>query len=74
MMQPFASKFGPFEKVDFSKINQSLYSTTFLAYAGRSQFCPNCMLSDHTQEEFALTPVSRHGREPIREWHQRSPE
>ena len=70
----FRQQISSIEKADFSKINQSLYSTTFLAYAGRSQFCPNCMLSDHTQEECALTPVPRHGREPIRERQQRSPE
>ena len=68
----FRQQISYIEKVDFSKINQSLYSTMFLAYAGRSQFYPNCMFSDHTHEECAFTPVPRHGREPIRERHQRS--
>jgi hypothetical protein len=27
------------EGTDFSKINQSLHTTTFLAYGGRGQFC-----------------------------------
>ena len=31
------------ERADFSKINQSLYSTTFLAYAGTTQIvCCQC--------------------------------
>ncbi len=40
----------------FSKINRSLYSTTFLAYGGRGQCCTPCMLSDHPTEEHALHP------------------
>ena len=44
------------ESMDFSKINQGLYATTFLAYGGKGQFCQNCMLSDHTLEECALHP------------------
>ena len=44
------------ERVDFSRINQSLYATTFLAYGGRGQFCTTCMQPDHTAEECALHP------------------
>ena len=44
------------DKVDFSRINQSLYATTFLAYGGRGQFCTTCMQPDHTAEECALHP------------------
>ena len=71
----FRQQISSIEQADFSKINQSLYSTTFLAYGGRSQFCPNCMLSDHTQEECALATTSRQGRDLIRDRQQRrSPE
>ena len=44
------------ESTDFSKINQGMYATTFLAYGGRGQSCLSCMLSDHTSEECALHP------------------
>ena len=44
------------EATDFSKINQGLYTTTFLAYGGKGQFCQSCMLSDHTLEECAFHP------------------
>ena len=44
------------ESMDFGKINQGLYATTFLAYGGKGQFCQCCMLSDHTVEECALHP------------------
>ena len=58
----WGSRLGPafrqsFDTVDFSKINQSLYATTFLAYGGgRQKFCPDCMMADHSQEECALNP------------------
>ena len=42
------------DNADFSRLNQSLYATTFLAYGNRKQSCPNCMLSDHTVQECAL--------------------
>jgi hypothetical protein len=42
---------------DFASLNQSLYSTTFLAYGGRGKFCGTCMMSDHAQEECALNPT-----------------
>jgi hypothetical protein len=29
---------------DFASLNQSLYSTTFLAYGGRGKFCGTCMV------------------------------
>ena len=52
----FRQQITSLEATDFSKINQSLYSTTFLAYGGRGQFCPHCLSSDHGQEECALHP------------------
>ena len=39
---------------DFSRLNQALYATIFLAYGNRKQSCPNCMLPDHTGPECAL--------------------
>lgn len=51
----FRQQIKSFEAVDFSKINQSLYSTTILAFSGgRQKFCSVCMLTDHTQEECGL--------------------
>lgn len=44
------------ETTDFSRINQGLYTTTFLAYGGKGQFCQSCMMSDHNHEECALHP------------------
>ena len=52
----FRQHVSSLESTDFSRINQGLYSTTFLAYRGKGQFCQNCMLSDHSQEECALNP------------------
>ncbi len=53
----FRQQIRSFETVDFSRINQSLYSTTFLAYgSGRTRFCPDCMMADHAREECALNP------------------
>ena len=52
----FRQQITSLERVDFSKVNQSLYSTTFLAYGGRGQFCTHCMLSDHSSDECALHP------------------
>ena len=41
----------------FETANQSLYSTTFLAYGGgRAKFCTDCMMADHSKEECALHP------------------
>ena len=42
------------DNADFSRLNQALYATTFLAYGNRRQSCPNCMLPDHTGQECAL--------------------
>ena len=39
-----------------SRLDQSLYSTTFLAFGGGGQFCSRCLLADHTQEDRALNP------------------
>ena len=52
----FRQQITSFDAVDFSKINQSLYSTTFLAYGAGAKFCPECMMADHSQEECALHP------------------
>ena len=52
----FRQQMTSFEAVDFSKINQSLYSTTFLAQRGRGKFCSICTASDHSLEECALKP------------------
>ena len=37
-------------------VNQSLYSTTFLAFGGRGLFCTRCLMADHSQEDCALHP------------------
>ena len=42
------------DNADFSRLNQTLYATTFLAHRNRRQSCPNCMLPDHTWQECAL--------------------
>ena len=52
----FCQQISSLESADFSKVNQSLYTTTFLAYGGRGQFCVRCMASNHAQEECALHP------------------
>ena len=50
----FRQQITSFDAVDFLKINQSLYSTTYLAYGAGAKFCPECMMADHSQEECAL--------------------
>ena len=52
----FRQHISSLESTDFSRINQGLYSTTFLAYGGKGQFCQSCMSSDHTHDECALHP------------------
>ena len=52
----FRQQIPSLEAADFSRINQGLYSTTFLAYGGKGQFCTRCMMSDHSREECALHP------------------
>ena len=52
----FRQQLSSVEAADFSKINQSLYTTTFLAYGGRGLYCPHCLASDHAQEDCALHP------------------
>ena len=44
------------ETFDFAKINQSLYATTCLQYAGAVRACPLCGLGDHSEGECALRP------------------
>ena len=51
----FRQQVRSFDSVDFSKVNQSLYATTFLAYGERTaKFCPDCMMADHAKDECAL--------------------
>jgi hypothetical protein len=52
----FRQQLSSVEAADSSKINQSLYTTTFLVYGGRGLFCPHCLVSDHGQEDCALHP------------------
>ena len=49
----FRQQISSLEAADFSKLNQSLFATTMLAY-GSQQACPRCYLPDHTQDECAL--------------------
>ena len=50
----FRQRVASLTEVDFSRFNQSLYSTTFLAYGGRGRFCPSCSMSD---QGFACVPA-----------------
>lgn len=76
----FRQQITDFGETDFSKLNQSLYLTTFAAHGGKGRSCGLCMLSDHSQEECALRPqqtiresVRRdERREPVREREERS--
>ena len=52
----FRQQLASLEAADFSKVNQSLYSTTFLAFGGRGLFCTRCLMADHSQEDCALHP------------------
>lgn len=53
----FRQQISSLDTVDFSKINQSLYATTFLAHSSRGQCCPSCLMPDHKQEDCALNPA-----------------
>lgn len=55
----FRQQMSSLESTDFSKLSQALYTTTFLAYRGKGQFCQICMMSDHTSEECALGSQQR---------------
>ena len=76
----FRQQLTSLQGAEFGKLNQSLYSTTFLAYRGRGQSCPTCLLSDHLPEECALHPdrampvVRLTDRTGAGEWRARSPE
>ena len=48
-----------FDTVDSSKINQSLYSTTFLPYGAGAKFCPECMIADHSAGAVHIAPQPR---------------
>ena len=52
----FRQQMLSFESTDFSRINQSLYSTTFLSMRGKGQCCSMCNLPDHGREDCALNP------------------
>ena len=70
----FRQQITSLQSTDFSKINQSLYSTTILAYGNRRQCCPNCMLPDHSLEECALfngKPVTNWSSLPREDGHSR---
>ena len=54
----FRQQVRSLEDTDFSQVNQALYSTTFLAYGGKGQFCSRCLASNHAQEDCALYPPS----------------
>ena len=51
--------------VDWSKLDSSLHSSTFLAFqSGPGTFCPLCFDCDHSQIECALFPLSPVGPQP----------
>ena len=53
--------------VDWSKLNNSLYSTTFLQQQnGRGRTCVHCMETDHSSQDCALAPLRtvRHSNNP----------
>ena len=70
MVQASASRlrhFTSLEGADFSKINQSLYTTTFLAYGGRGQFCEeDCDL--HPQRADPVVHFKESGASSRDEW------
>ncbi len=68
----FRQQITDFEGTDFSKLNQSLYLTTFAAHAGKGRSCGYCMLADHSQEECALRPQHTN-RESSRREERREP-
>ena len=46
------------EKTDWSRLNPSLFATTFLAQQGTGgKICQLCMGADHMQDECALAPL-----------------
>ena len=54
---------------DWSKLDNSLYSVTFMAQQnGRGQTCTLCLETDHTAVECALAPVYRPNRQVGREF------
>ena len=49
---------------DWSKLNNSLYSVTFLAQQnGRGRTCSHCLETDHTASDCALAPAHRPSRQ-----------
>ena len=53
---------------DWSKLNNSLYSVTFMAQQnGRGRTCTHCLETDHTAADCALAPAYRPSRQVGRE-------
>ena len=52
----FRQQITSIEETDFAKINQSLYSTTCMAYGAQYRVCHQCNLADHSPEECAMHP------------------
>ena len=52
----FRQQISSIESMDFSKLNQGLYATTFLAYGGKGQVCKECLSSDYSHDDCALHP------------------
>ena len=63
----FRQQIMSYETTDISKINQSLYAMTFLAYCDRGQVCATCMQSGHSQKEYALKPACEGPRNQMEE-------
>ena len=52
----FRQQIQSLEATDFARVNQSLYSTTCLAFGNRGRVCPTCLMADHDPEDCALHP------------------
>ena len=58
---------------DWSKLNNSLYSVTFLTQQnGRGRTCPYCLETDHAAADCALAPAHRPGRQQLGRENERS--
>ena len=52
----FRQQIQSLEATDFARVNQSLYSTTCLAFGNRGRVCPTCLMADQDPEDCALHP------------------
>ena len=52
----FCQQISNIREADFSRLNQSLYLTTFVAYGVRRWSFNCCLLPDHSQEKCVLRP------------------